>query len=299
MDRLIGVMDELLRRGTDAGQIPVEQQPAKAEPEPRPVATNQPMPLKAEERAAKPAARKRDGKAKTQPAPSAKPAQPMPQPQRALLQRIFLPDAERREAQSAVLAGNWWMVACRGVLAVLFGFVWLLTDTGYLNNLTATASQLTALYMQSLLVFLVLDGLLAIASGWRGATSKSLFLPLIMNGMVELLLGGWVVLQRLGQVRVTSDIWPPPEFWMDIGIGFIFAGALLLVGSSGLNVRYGRVWLLAAGLAVAASGVFIMLTSASTNFAWMGDIVTSGAGALLFVLALQLLARNREQTGRG
>jgi hypothetical protein len=279
MDRLIAVMDELLKRSAGAKQIPVEP----AQPDPRHVAA----------RAEQSAARKPGIKPKPQRASDSKPAEPMLRPQRALLQRIFLPDAERRDAQSAVLAGNWWMVACRGALTLLFGLVWLLSDTGYLNFLNAYSKVM----MLSLLVFLWLDGAFAVASGWHGATPKSRFLPLIMNGGVELMLGAWVALERLGMVRVPTDDspWPAPEFWIDMGIGFMLAGALLLAAASGLSSRYGRVWLLAAGGAVVVAGIFITLISSSGDLAWLGDIVMIGAGALLFVLAIQLQARHLER----
>lgn len=126
-------------------------------------------------------------------------------------------------------------------------------------------------------------------------------MPLILNGAVELLLGAWVVLQRLGFVRIDTQSapWPPAEFWIDIGFGFMLAGATLLAAAPGLNVRYGRLWFIAAGIVLAAAGILVMMSSSSTQYAWVGDMLTSMTGALLFGLALQLLARNREQTGRG
>jgi uncharacterized membrane protein HdeD (DUF308 family) len=280
MDRLIGVMDELLKRGADAEQVAEER--ASAVHGQQAVAGDQRAAVEKPEILAPAAPQAAQ--------PARKPAQP---PERSLLQRIFLPDAERREAQSRVLAANWWMVASRGVLTLLFGLVWLLSDSGYLNFLNAYSHVM----MLSLLVFLWLDGALAIASAWHGATPKSRFLPLLMNGAVELMLAVWVTLERLGIVRVPTDAspWPAPEFWMDMGIGFMFAGALLLAASSGLSSRYGRVWLLAAGAAVVVAGIFITLISSSGDLAWLGDIVMIGAGALLFVLAIQLQARHLER----
>jgi uncharacterized membrane protein HdeD (DUF308 family) len=280
MDRLIGVMDELLKRGADAEQVAGE----------RASAVHGQQAVAADRRAAVEKPEILAPAAPQAAQPARKPAQP---PERSLLQRIFLPDAERREAQSRVLAANWWMVASRGVLTLLFGLVWLLSDSGYLNFLNAYSHVM----MLSLLVFLWLDGALAIASAWHGATPKSRFLPLLMNGAVELMLAVWVTLERLGIVRVPTDAspWPAPEFWMDMGIGFMFAGALLLAASSGLSSRYGRVWLLAAGAAVVVAGIFITLISSSGDLAWLGDIVMIGAGALLFVLAIQLQARHLER----
>jgi hypothetical protein len=96
----------------------------------------------------------------------------------------------------------------------------------------------------------LLDGALAAASGWRGARPNARFVPLILNGMVELLLGAWVALQRLGIVRVDPyTAWPPSDFWID----FLLAGALLVAAAPGLNVRYGRFWLIAAGIVFADS----------------------------------------------
>lgn len=280
MDRLIGVMDELLKRDTGAEKVAEESAP--------PEHVQQDVVGAQLAAAAKPEA---PPPAATEPKKFARISAPAPE--RALLQRIFLPDIERREAQSRVLAANWWIVACRGVLTLLFGLVWLLSDTGYLNFLNAYSQVM----MLSLLIFLWLDGALAIASGWHGATPKSRFLPLLMNGAVELMLAAWVTLERLGMVRVPTDAspWPAPEFWIDMGIGFVLAGALLLAAASGLGSRYGRVWLLAAGGAVVVAGIFIMLISSSGELAWLGDIVMIGAGALLFVLAIQLQARHLER----
>lgn len=190
------------------------------------------------------------------------------------------------------------MMVYRGALVLALGFVWVLGDTGSLNSLDMAI--FVPLYIGGLLVFLLLDGALAIASGWRGARPNERFVPLILNGVVELLLGAWVALQRLGMVRVPADaaLWPPPEFWIDIGIGFGLAGALLLAASPGLNMRYGRFWLAAAGIAFAAAGLVIMLTSSSTEYAWVGDMLTSVAGLPFLALALQLFARSKEQTGR-
>jgi hypothetical protein len=218
MDRLIGVMDELLTPKTEDEPVVIKQDHTAPEAEQRSAASasTKPLPPKSEERTAKAEIRKaQDEKAKTPPrAPTPKPAQPVHELAAAsdqpLLQGIFVPDALRRDAQSSVLAANWWMVAWRGVLALVLGLVWLLGDAGYLNSLDMTI--FVPLYMGTLL----LDGALAIASGWRGARPNERFVPLILNGVFELLLGAWVVLQRLGMVRVPTDTaWPPPARILD------------------------------------------------------------------------------------
>ena len=82
---------------------------------------------------------------------------------------------------------------------------------------------------------------------------------------------------------------------MDVGIGFMIAGALLLAASPRLNARYDRIWLAAAGIAWVATGVFVYLSSTLGDYAWVGDIFTIASGVALFALALQLLARDKEQ----
>ena len=297
MDRLIGVMDELLRDGAE--QASLKKESADVEPDRGPAA-NAGTP--AASSVPKAAAAKADiqlaQEARTRRARPPKLAQPSSKPtvapERSLLQRLFVPDAERREAQSAVLARNWWMIACRGALVLALGFVWLLGDTGYLDSLDM--GIFVRLYVGGLLIFLLLDGALAIASGWRGARPHERFVPLILNGVVVLLLGVWVALQRLGVVRIPTDTgWPPIAFWMDVGIGFMLAGTMLLAAAPGLSMHCGRLWLIAVGIAFAAAGAFIML---SPDYAWVGDMLTGVTGALLLGLALQLLARNKEKVGR-
>ncbi|MEX1059632.1 MAG: TIR domain-containing protein, partial [Methyloceanibacter sp.] len=147
MDRLIGVMDELLKLRTNAEEVTIEQDRTAPEAEQRSAASasTKPLPPKAEERTAKAETRKaQDEKAKTPPrAPTPKPAEPVHEPAAAseqpLLQRIFVPDAGRRDAQGSALAANWWMVAWRGGLALALGLVWLLADSGSLNSLGSEA----------------------------------------------------------------------------------------------------------------------------------------------------------------
>jgi hypothetical protein len=248
-----------------------------------------------------------------------------------LFLRIVAPDAAQRDAQSAVLAANWLSVVLRGVLAVAIGLFWFLADKGYLGFVepdpASNQQNLAALYMGSLLMFLLLDGALAVVSGWRGARPGERFMPLILSGFTELFLATWVAMQRLSVVRAAhagepeastietvpavpaepaaaappapvESPWPANEFWMDIGVGFVIVGLLLLAAAPGLNARYGRVWIVAAGFAWIASGTLMWLSSSSGGYAWMGDLFTIAGGVALVMLALQLLTKDKERTQR-
>ena len=209
----------------------------------------------------------------------------------------FLPGAERSEAQSAVLARNWRLVAIRGGLAVAIGLFWVLADNGYFS---VPGELFVQLYTGALLAFLLLDGGIAIASGWLGAAPRERFVPLILNGAAELMVAGWVALQRFGMVRVPveSAPWPPAAFWMDVGIGLMVANVILLAAAPGLKLRYGLLWLAAAALTFIAAAWFIMLTATSPEYAWVGDALMSVGGTFFLVLAFQLWSRERERTER-
>lgn len=209
----------------------------------------------------------------------------------------FLPGAERSAAQSAVLARNWRLIAVRGGLAIAIGLFWVLADNGYFS---VPGELFVQLYTGALLIFLLLDGGIAIASGWRGALPQARFVPLILSGAAELLVAGWVALQRFGMVRVPAESapWPPAAFWMDVGIGLMVANVILLAAAPGLKLRYGLLWLVAAALTFIAAAWFIMLTANSPEYAWIGDALMSVGGTFFLVLAFQLWSRARERTER-
>jgi hypothetical protein len=321
MDRLIGVMDELLKLKADGESAAVEPSSAGTErghaakvvPQREPPQAAEIPKKKAEAPKAKVSSEPKIHPSSPRP-PTEKPVnEPLAPADRPLLLRMVVPDAARRDAQSAVLAKNWGIVALRGALAVAVGAVWLLVDKGYLNYLDSESTQILAqIYVRSLLTYLLLDGALAIVSGWRGARPGERFVPLILNGLAELLLGGWVAMQRLGLVRVGEPVlspttgapaaaaepavpmvsdWPSTDFWMDVGIGFIIAGALLLAASPGLNARYGRAWLGLGGIAWISSGIVFAYFSVG-DYVWLSDAFAIAAGAAIFALAFQLRARS-------
>jgi hypothetical protein len=81
---------------------------------------------------------------------------------------------------------------------------------------------------------------------------------------------------------------------VDVSLGLLVAGILLLAASAGLNGRYGRSWLAFAGAAWTGFAVFVYTSSSSGELAWVSDILAITAGVALFALALQLLARDKE-----
>src|SRR5260221_318509 len=79
------------------------------------------------------------------------------------------------DARGAALARNWWLVALRGVLAILFGIVAILLPG-------PTLAALVLLFA----AYMVVDGVLAIVAAVRAARRHERWGWLIFEGIVDL-----------------------------------------------------------------------------------------------------------------
>ena len=124
------------------------------------------------------------------------------------------------------LGKNWWMVAARGVLAILFGVVILLRPGLSLNLLVATFG-----------VYAVLDGAWAVASAlWVSRISFATW-PVLFEGVVSLGVGGLAL------------AWPlvPRDAVFTIAAWGLVTGLLELVAAARLPRRSAGSWLLLTG----------------------------------------------------
>jgi uncharacterized membrane protein HdeD (DUF308 family) len=183
---------------------------------------------------------------------------------------LFAFDPARSDALSEVLAERWWAVALRGVLAIIFGLLCLLTPGIAVGALVL----LFAAYM-------LVDGIFAIISGIRAARSGERWGLLILEGVVDLAAGALAV------------IWPAITLvalvWI-VAIWAIVSGALMLAAAFALNRDYGR-WLLAlGGIASLVFGILLIiepLIGAVVLTLWIGAYALV-IGVLLLVLGFQL-----------
>ena len=90
------------------------------------------------------------------------------------------------DAMSALLARNWWVIALRGALAILFGIIALFLPE-------ATMLALVLLFAAYMLV----DGVLAIVAGVRAARRHDRWGWLILEGAIDLIAGGIAVVWPL------------------------------------------------------------------------------------------------------
>ena len=183
---------------------------------------------------------------------------------------------ERRDDLSRLLADKWWAVGLRAVMAILFGLICLLNPTLALNVFVI----LFAAYM-------LVDGVFAIASGIRAATSGGHWALLILQGLVSI------------AAAAVAMVWPAMTLvalvWI-IAIWAIVSGALMLAAAFALNINYGRWWLALGGIASLVFGILLVIQpfiGAVVLTLWIGAYALV-FGVFLLVLAFQLFWRKEE-----
>lgn len=174
---------------------------------------------------------------------------------------------ELATARNAVLAGNWWLVALRGVLAILFGI--------------AAFAMPAATMLALVLVFAVyslLDGILSVILAVRGARKNERWGWLLVNGLFGIAVG--VLAALLPGVTVLV-------FVLIIAAWAVVSGSLMLAAAIGLKVSHGR-WLLMLGAILSVLyGVLLFISPL------IGALVLTwwiGAQALVFGVPLIVLA---------
>src|SRR3979490_1746966 len=97
----------------------------------------------------------------------------MPKPTRFAMAWFQSYGPELTSARNAVLADNWWVVALRGVLAILFGIAAFVLPT-------ATMLALVLFFAAYCLV----DGILGVVPAVRGARKGERWGWLLLNGLL-------------------------------------------------------------------------------------------------------------------
>ena len=171
------------------------------------------------------------------------------------------------DAMSNLLAQNWWVIALRGVVAIIFGIIALFMPGAALLAFVL----LFAAYM-------LVDGVLTIIAGVRAAQRHERWGWLIFEGILDLIAGGVAV------------IWPVitiVAFVLLMGAWAIITGALLFGASFRLNIPHGRWLMTLAGAVSLIWGVLLII------WPLIGAVVLTwwiAAYALVFGVAMLVLA---------
>ncbi|RUM23887.1 HdeD family acid-resistance protein [Rhizobium vallis] len=186
----------------------------------------------------------------------------------------YNPDLE--SARNAMLADNWWIVALRGGLAILFGIAAFVTPV---------ATMLAFVIVFAAYSFV--DGIFSIALSVRGARKGERWGLLLLNGLFGIAIAAAAAL--LPGVTVLA-------FVFMVAAWALVSGGLMLGAAISLRISHGR-WLLVFG--AIASLIYGLLLFASP---FIGALVLTwwmGAHALIFGVTLIVLAfRLRQHQGQ-
>jgi uncharacterized membrane protein HdeD (DUF308 family) len=165
------------------------------------------------------------------------------------------------------LAQNWWALALRGVIAILFG-------------LTAFAmpGPTLAILVYFFAAYLLVDGIFALIAGLRAAEHHERWGMLALEGVINVIAG------------VVIFLWPVLSLFYFIylaGFWAIISGVTLLIDAIRLHRQHGEWWMILAGLASVVWGVLVVLYPIAGVLVWAWWI---GAYALVFGIAMLVLA---------
>jgi uncharacterized membrane protein HdeD (DUF308 family) len=186
------------------------------------------------------------------------------------------PHAEQSDAMSAALAQNWWLIALRGVLAIIIGVIAFAAPV-------ATMLSLVLLFSAYMLV----DGVFAIVAAVRAARQHERWALLVLEGIVSIAVASIAVL------------WPGitiVAYVLLVAAWAIVTGALMLGAAFRLNLDHGRWWLVLGGIASLIYGALLIIAPliGALVLTWWFGAYALVFGVFMLVLAFRLRAR-REQ----
>lgn len=182
--------------------------------------------------------------------------------------------AARLDAMSAVLARNWWLVALRGVLAVLFGVIAFMAPGVFVLSLVLFFSA-----------YMLVDGVFAIIAAVRAAERRERWGYHLLEGLIDIAVG------------IAALLVPAAAVWAFVYLVAFWAlvsGGLMLASAFSLHRHYGRWWLALGGVISGLFGIALLINpgmSALVLVWWMGAY-TIAFGIMLLILAFSLRGRH-------
>jgi uncharacterized membrane protein HdeD (DUF308 family) len=172
------------------------------------------------------------------------------------------------------LARNWWVVAARGVLGLVIGFVAFFFPGPTLLSLVALFA-----------IYLIIDGIFATVSAVRAASHQQRWGYLTFEGIVGIAAG------------VIAAVVPGLTVLVFVGLlaaWAIVSGVLELRAAYTLAKDHGRWWLAAGGIISIVFGVLLIAEPifGAWVVTWLVGLYATVFGASMLVLAFQLRARN-------
>ena len=194
---------------------------------------------------------------------------------------IPLVGVARLDAMSAALARNWWLVALRGVIAILFGAVAFIAPGAFVLSLVLFFAA-----------YMLADGIIAIVGAVRAAQRHERWGFLLLEGVVDIVVGVAAVLVP------AAAVW---AFVLLLAAWALVTGGLMIAAAFRLHLHYGRWWLVLGGVVSILFGLALLINpgmSALVLTWWIGSY-TFAFGILLLILAFQLRSRHGAAAGPG
>ncbi|MEE7503210.1 HdeD family acid-resistance protein [Methylobacterium mesophilicum] len=187
---------------------------------------------------------------------------------------IPLVGVARLDAMSAALARNWWLVALRGVIAILFGAVAFIAPGAFVLSLVLFFAA-----------YMLADGVFAVVGAVRAAQRHERWGFLLIEGLVDIVVGVAAVLVP------AAAVW---AFVLLLAVWALVTGGLMIAAAFRLHLHYGRWWLVLGGVVSILFGLALLINpgmSALVLTWWIGSY-TFAFGILLLILAFKLRSQH-------
>ena len=182
----------------------------------------------------------------------------------------------RLDAMSAVLARNWWLVALRGLLAVLFGVIAFVAPGAFVLSLVLFFAA-----------YMLVDGIFGIVAAVRAAQRHDRWGFLLLEGLLDIVVG------------VAAFLVPAAAVWafvLLVAAWALVSGGLMIAAAFRLHLHYGRWWLGLGGVVSVLFGIALLINpgmSALVLTWWLGAYAVV-FGVLLLILGFRLRSRHAE-----
>lgn len=180
----------------------------------------------------------------------------------------------RLDAMSTVLARNWWLMALRGVFAILFGVVAFVAPGAFVLSLVLFFAA-----------YMLVDGVVGIVASIRAAQHHERWGYLLAEGVLDVIVGVAAVLVPAAAVWTFVYL---VAFWA------LVTGGLMLAAAFRLHLHYGRWWLALGGVVSLLFGIALLVNpgmSALVLTWWFGGYAIA-FGVMLLILAFSLRGRH-------
>jgi uncharacterized membrane protein HdeD (DUF308 family) len=171
---------------------------------------------------------------------------------------------------NGILAENWWAVALRGVLGIVFGIVaFLLPGATMLSIILIFAGYMMA------------DGVLGIVAAVRAARSHDRWGWLTFEGILSIVTG------------IIAALWPgltAIAFVLLVAAWAIVTGGLMVAAAFDLNTEHGRWWLALSGFVSIIFGCLLIAAPllGALVLTWWVAAYALAFGVVLVILAFRL-----------